>query len=107
METQMKIRESCLQNGIFNYKQGISITKQDFYLQIGSLGLQTGFSACYSPYENWYNPLVMTSFLYMVIPVAIDFCNLKYTGKSTRLQMRGHYILSVTFTGLFAPCIPF
>ena len=46
----MKIRESCLQNGIFNYKQGISITKQDFYLQIGSLGLQTGFSACYSPY---------------------------------------------------------
>ena len=45
-------------------------------------------------YENWYNPLVMTSFLYMVIPVAIDFCNLKYTGKSTRLQMRGHYILS-------------
>lgn len=45
----MKIRESCLQNGIFNYKQGISITKQDFYLQIGSLGLQTGFSACYSP----------------------------------------------------------
>ena len=49
METQMKIRESCLQNGIFNYKQGIPITKQDFYLQIGSLGLQTGFSACYSP----------------------------------------------------------
>ena len=54
METQMKIRESCLQNGIFNYKQGISITKQDFYLQIGSLGLQTGFSACYSPGLNFF-----------------------------------------------------
>lgn len=48
METQMKIRESCLQNGALNYKQGISITKQDFYLQIETFELQTGFSACYS-----------------------------------------------------------
>ena len=59
METQMKIRESCLQNGIFNYKQGISITKQDFYLQIGSLGLQTGFSACYSPKKSEYDYLLL------------------------------------------------
>ena len=45
----MKIRESCLQNGIFIYKAGISLTKQEFKLQNGSFGLQTGLSACYLP----------------------------------------------------------
>ena len=39
IETGMKIRESCLQNGIFIYKQGISVTKQDFHLQTGTFGL--------------------------------------------------------------------
>ena len=45
----MKIRESCLQTGNFIYKPGISLTKQDFHLQRGSLGLQRGFSGYYLP----------------------------------------------------------
>lgn len=48
----MKIRDSCLQNGIFIYKAGISLTKQEFKLQNGSLGLQTGLSACYLPHDE-------------------------------------------------------
>ncbi|HJD21038.1 MAG TPA: hypothetical protein H9915_04375, partial [Candidatus Gemmiger faecigallinarum] len=44
-----KIRESCLQSGIFIYKVGISLTKQDFKLQNGSFGIQTGLSACNLP----------------------------------------------------------
>ena len=32
--------------------------------------------------------------MYAVIPVTIDFDNHQYTGKSTMLQMRGHFILS-------------
>ena len=47
---EMKIRESCLQSGTFIYKPGISVTKQDFHLQMGSLGLQMGFSGYYLPY---------------------------------------------------------
>ena len=46
---EMKIRESCLQSGTFIYKPGISVTKQDFHLQMGSLGLQMGFSGYYLP----------------------------------------------------------
>ena len=46
---EMKIRESCLQTGTFIYKPGISVTKQDFHLQSGSLGLQMGFSGYYLP----------------------------------------------------------
>ena len=46
---EMKIRESSLQTGTFIYKLGISGTKQDFHLQMGSLGLQIGFSAYYLP----------------------------------------------------------
>ena len=46
---EMKIRESCLQTGTFIYKPGISITKQDFHLQTGILGLQMGFSGYYLP----------------------------------------------------------
>lgn len=34
--------------------------------------------------------------MYAVIPVTIDFVNLQYTGKSTLLQMWGHFILSNT-----------
>lgn len=45
----MKIRESCLQTGNFIYKPGISVTKQDFHLQTGILGLQMGFSGYYLP----------------------------------------------------------
>ena len=45
----MNIRESCLQTGNFIYKPGISLTKQDFHLQRGSLGLQRGFSGYYLP----------------------------------------------------------
>ena len=47
----MKIRESCLQTGNFIYKPGISLTKQDFHLQRGILGLQRGFSGYYLPYH--------------------------------------------------------
>lgn len=35
----MNIRESCLQTWTFIYKPGISVTKQDFHLQTGILGL--------------------------------------------------------------------
>lgn len=49
IEIEMKIRESCLQTGNFIYKPGISLTKQDFHLQRGSLGLQRGFSGYYLP----------------------------------------------------------
>ena len=52
---EMKIRESCLQTGTFIYKPGISITKQDFHLQMGSLGLQMGFSAYYLPFGELEN----------------------------------------------------
>ena len=48
---EMKIRESCLQTGTFIYKPGISVTKQDFHLQMGSLGLQMGFSGYYLPFD--------------------------------------------------------
>ena len=51
---EMKIRESCLQTGNFIYKPGISVTKQDFHLQMGSLGLQIGFSAYYLPHNVIY-----------------------------------------------------
>lgn len=43
----MKTRESWLQNGIFIYKTGLSVTKQDFHLQNRILELQTGLSPCY------------------------------------------------------------
>lgn len=51
IEIEMKIRESCLQTGNFIYKPGISLTKQDFHLQRGILGLQRGFSGYYLPTE--------------------------------------------------------
>ena len=35
--------------------------------------------------------------MYAVIPVTIDFVNLQYTGKSTLLQMWGHFILSKNY----------
>lgn len=46
---EMNIRESCLQTGTFIYKPGISVTKQDFHLQTGIIGLQMGFSGYYLP----------------------------------------------------------
>ena len=51
---EMKIRESGLQTVTFIYKPGISVTKQDFHLQMGSLGLQIGFSAYYLPHNVIY-----------------------------------------------------
>ena len=48
----MKTRESWLQNGIFIYKTGLSVTKQDFHLQNRILELQTGLSPCYLPDGN-------------------------------------------------------
>ena len=57
IEIEMKIRESCLQTGNFIYKPGISLTKQDFHLQRGSLGLQRGFSGYYLPLEIFIKPL--------------------------------------------------
>ena len=50
----MKIREIRLQNGIFIYKTGISLTKQDFHLQRGNLVLQMGFSGYYLPRVTIY-----------------------------------------------------
>ena len=50
---EMKIRESCLQIGTFIYKPGISVTKQDFHLQSGSLRLQMGFSGYYLPFTEY------------------------------------------------------
>ena len=61
IEIEMKIRESCLQTGNFIYKPGISLTKQDFHLQRGSLGLQRGFS-------GYYLPSHQTPTLYDVVP---------------------------------------
>lgn len=55
----MKIRESCLQTGNFIYKPGISLTKQDFHLQRGSLGLQRGFSGYYLPRTNSMNEQII------------------------------------------------
>ena len=69
----MKIRESCLQNGSFIYKAGISFTKQDFKLQNGSFGIQTGFSACYLP--DKYHVMEMVNYF-------VDGINgMIYTGK--------------------------
>ena len=48
----MNIRESCLQTWTFIYKPGISVTKQDFHLQTGILGLQMGFSGYYLPTKH-------------------------------------------------------
>ena len=56
IEIEMKIRESCLQTGNFIYKPGISLTKQDFHLQRGSLGLQRGFSGYYLPFVDTIKP---------------------------------------------------
>ena len=52
----MKIRESHLQNGIFIYKVGNSLTKWDFKLQNEILELQTGLSPCYLPDLAIYAP---------------------------------------------------
>ena len=64
------MRESCLQTGTFICKLGISVTKQDFHLQRGSLVLQMGFSAYYLPKHN--NLFHITLFW-----ICIIFLNLK------------------------------
>ena len=64
---EMKIRESCLQTGTFIYKPGISVTKQDFHLQMGSLGLQRGFSVYYLPNL----PLTPDEYRYKCIELAM------------------------------------
>ena len=65
IEIEMKIRESCLQTGNFIYKPGISLTKQDFHLQRGSLGLQRGFSGYYLPFDEKLSMLDITSEKYL------------------------------------------
>lgn len=45
----MKTLESRLQNGKVICKPGVSLTKQESYLQNGSLALQMGLSACNLP----------------------------------------------------------
>lgn len=57
----MKIRESCLQTGNFIYKPGISLTKQDFHLQRGILGLQRGFSGYYLPKNHFSGKICYTT----------------------------------------------
>lgn len=54
-------------------------------------------------YENCIITICNDLLLYAVTPVTIVVCNLKYTGKSTRLQMQGHYILSNTILWHFIP----
>ncbi len=66
---EMKIQESSLQTGTFIYKPGISVTKQDFHLQMGSLGLQMGFSVYYLPKHN--NRLIV---IQDSIPAILDKC---------------------------------
>ena len=65
IEIEMKIRESCLQTGNFIYKPGISLTKQDFHLQRGSLGLQRGFSGYYLPPTTQPNSVTTTVLNYV------------------------------------------
>ena len=71
---EMKIRESSLQTGTFIYKPGISVTKQDFHLQMGSLGLQMGFSAYYLPKHNnlFHITLYIYYFLYYILYILFD-----------------------------------
>ena len=69
---EMKIRESCLQTGTFIYKPGISITKQDFHLQMGSLGLQMGFSAYYLPHT--INPFLLAIIVYAICTKKTILC---------------------------------
>ena len=57
----MKTRESWLQNGIFIYKTGLSVTKQDFHLQNRILELQTGLSPCYLPVDYISNNEIIKS----------------------------------------------
>ena len=61
--------------------------------------LATSFLAVCFPnmkhsYVNCVIIHLMTSILYAVIPVTFALVKLKYTGKSTHLQLGGHYILS-------------
>ena len=71
---EMKIRESSLQTGSFIYKPGISVTKQDFHLQMGSLGLQMGFSVYYLPKHNnlFHITLYIYYFLYYILYTLFD-----------------------------------
>ena len=71
---EMKIRESSLQTGTFIYKPGISVTKQDFHLQMGSLGLQMGFSVYYLPKHNnlFHITLYIYYFLYYILYILFD-----------------------------------
>ena len=74
IEIEMKIRESCLQTGNFIYKPGISLTKQDFHLQRGILGLQRGFSGYYLPD---YIPYLATVIIYIGIANLIGLLGFK------------------------------
>lgn len=98
----MKTRESWLQNGIFIYKTGLSVTKQDFHLQNRILELQTGLSPCYLPFcvtppfivyhsppnGNVYSTLCtqsLTSFspYFIIAHIKPNACNIAYLNKDT------------------------
>lgn len=82
----MKTRESWLQNGIFIYKTGLSVTKQDFHLQNRILELQTGLSPCYLPVRvsnAGRQAYYITKHMYMKM---LAFCFLTSYNKSTRKE---------------------
>lgn len=80
----MKIREIRLQNGIFIYKTGISLTKQDFHLQRGNLVLQMGFSGYYLPNSKY--PIEQD----MKLPVEVRNTQAKEVEKLVRKAMRAN-----------------
>ena len=91
IEIEMKIRESCLQTGNFIYKPGISLTKQDFHLQRGSLGLQRGFSGYYLPVASNANMEITTSYGIFTVAGAIAL--------RSRLRGAGAYGVDADFEG--------
>lgn len=87
IEIRMNIRESCLQTGIFIYKPGILVTKQDFYLQNEILGLQTGISACYLPKSQFCKDL-----FYKNVSRCVDIVNtIRYTIDIDNVEMSKTY----------------
>lgn len=56
--------------------------------------LQDRWRYCCEIRKSSFNTICNGLLWYVVNPVIIDFCNLQFTGKFTRLQMWGHYILS-------------
>ena len=98
IEIEMKIRESCLQTGNFIYKPGISLTKQDFHLQRGSLGLQRGFSGYYLPNESGIELLkwTKTQNLDVVTIFCTCYADFNYAKKAVELQCFDYYLKPIS-----------